>query len=338
MVAIKAAQTPRLLANPDAAYRAFLLYGPEAGLVSDRAATLVSLLAERFEPKAEIIRLDERDLAEDPDRLAIEVQTVSMFASQKVVRIKTGPRLNVDMLSDLIGVGSDALLVVEAGNLRPTAKLRKVFEASGEAAACACYSDVARDIGPLIDQTFERCGCSVTADARTMLLALVGTDPALARSEVEKVALYAGDGAVVSAQDVETIVVDGAELALDALAQAAADKSSKRALREFDRLTAAGQSPQAGLAALARHFERLHRLIVDINTGTQPARAIAAIRPPVGYSQRDALLRQVRKWSGGDVRQGIIALQSAIAQSRRRPILERQITERALLDLCRDGS
>jgi len=338
MVAFKAAQTPRLLANPDAKFRAFLLYGPEAGLVTDRAATLAGVLAARFDPNAEIIRLDERDLTENPDRLAIEAQTVSMFANQKVVRIKTWPRLSVDLLSELIEAGSDALLVVEAGNLRPTAKLRKIFEAAASTAACACYSDAARDIGPLIDRTFERCGCSITPEARAMLLSLVGVDPVLARSEVEKVALFAGNAGVATLEDVEAIVVDSGELALDALAQSAADKSCERTLRDFDRLTAAGQSPQAGLAALAWHFERLHRVIAEIDKGAQPARAVAAIRPPVGFSQRDALLRQVRNWTGSSVRQSIIALQSAIAQSRRRPHLERQITERLLLDLCEKKS
>ena len=334
MVALKAAQTPRQLANPDAKYRAFLLYGPDTGLVSDRAATLVRTLAGRFDPEAEIIRIDERDLADDPDRLAVEAQTVSMFASQKVVRVKTGPRLNADLLGELIEAGNAALLVVEAGNLRPAAKLRKTFETAAAAAALPCYSDAARDIGPLIDLTLESFGCSIAPDAKAALLTLVGADPALARSEVKKVALYAGDGAAITLQDIEAIVADSGDLALDALAQSAADKTRGPALRQLDRLTAAGQSPQAALAVLTRHFERLHRVIGDIESGMPAARAVAAIRPPVGFSQRDALLRQARLWSRTGVQQAMIALQSAVAQSRRRPQLDRQITERLLLRLC----
>ena len=35
----------------------------------------------------EIVRLDEKDLAEDPARLEVELRTIPMFADGKVVRV-----------------------------------------------------------------------------------------------------------------------------------------------------------------------------------------------------------------------------------------------------------
>jgi len=334
MVAFKAAQVQRFLAKPGAQIRAFLLYGPEPGLVADRAAALARALSGRGEPTGEIIRFDERDLAEDPDRLVVEIETLPMFGGEKVVRAKAGPRLDPGRLAELIAAKAPALIVVEAGNLRPTAKLRKVFEEDPAAAALPCYSDAARDMGPLIDAELARRGATITLEAKTTLLALVGSDPAQARAEIEKLALYVGNAQPITPQDVEAVVADGGEIALDALALAAAEGAREETLRALDRIAASGQSLQGGLAALVRHFDRLHLLAAEIEAGTAPARAVAAIRPPLGFKQRDALMRQARRWSRAGAERAILALQAATAEARRRPRLERQIAERLLLDLC----
>ena len=334
MVAFKAAQVASILSKPKSGFCAFLLYGPEAGLVNDRAAKLARKLAEQNEPASEIIRLDDRDLAGDPTRLAVETKTISMFSRQKIVRLKTGPSLKPEQLSELLDSGHEVYLIIEAGNLRPAAKLRKLFETAPAAAALPCYADSARDIAQSVNQEAGRLGAFITADARAMLLGLTGSDPAMTRAEMQKLALYCGDGATIEAKHVEAIVADSADVAFDALVQAAAEKSRPRAVREFDRLAAAGQSPQFELIALTRHFQRLHRLVAEIEAGAAPKNAVAALRPPLGLKQRDALIRQARLWPRATAQRALSAMQEAIAQSRRRPQLERQIAERLVLGLC----
>lgn len=248
MVAYKAAQTARFLEHPDPKTHAFLLYGPDSGLVTDRSAELAKKLASTGEPEGEVIRLDERDLSQNPDRLAVEARTLSMFSETKVVRVRGGAGLETT-LAELLGAPLEAHLIVEAGNLRPSSKLRKLFETADRAAALPCYSDAARDLGPLIDRELSRLGATITPEAKADLTALLGSDMALARSEVSKLALYAGNDRAIEAEDVEAIVGDSSDVALDALAEAVADGSAAQALNQFDRLAAAGTGSQAGLIA-----------------------------------------------------------------------------------------
>jgi len=118
-----------------------LLYGPDAGLVAERAAALVQIFVKRGKDQTEIVRLDDRDLAEDPARLEVELKTAPMFASQSVIRVAAGARLDVPSLKALLAAPSDNVLIVEAGNLRPDSGLRKMFETHKSAAALPCYSD-----------------------------------------------------------------------------------------------------------------------------------------------------------------------------------------------------
>ena len=60
-----------------------LVYGPDAGLVAERAAALAAHFAEGAKGGAEMVRLDDRDLAEDVGRLEVELRTMPMFATAR---------------------------------------------------------------------------------------------------------------------------------------------------------------------------------------------------------------------------------------------------------------
>lgn len=170
MVAYKAAAVPRFLSAPDPACRAVLVYGPDAGLVSERATALTRVFAERLGEGSEVVRLDDRDFADDAGRLEVELRTQSMFASGKVVRARAGARLDAATLKAVLAEPSDNPLIVEAGNLRPDSALRKLFEKAPHAAALPCYADE-RTLAGLIEDELARCDLSIDRDTKAYLMA-----------------------------------------------------------------------------------------------------------------------------------------------------------------------
>ena len=80
MVAYKTGSFQRILKLLDPSCRAGLVYGPDAGLVAERAATLTDAFAGKRKGAVEVVRLDDKDLAEDPARLEVELRTIPMFA------------------------------------------------------------------------------------------------------------------------------------------------------------------------------------------------------------------------------------------------------------------
>ena len=66
-----------------------LVYGLDAGLVAERAAALVEKFARQGKGDIEIVRLDDRDLAEDPARIEVELRTRPMFAAGKASSCST---------------------------------------------------------------------------------------------------------------------------------------------------------------------------------------------------------------------------------------------------------
>jgi DNA polymerase-3 subunit delta len=333
MVAIKAHQAQSFLSPPGPKVPAVLFYGTDAGLIAERAMKLAALIAAR--DGGEIIRIDDADLDADPDRLAIELQTIPMFGGSKVVRATAGRRVTAAALQPLLEGGTlAAALIVEASNLKPADAMRALFEKSAQAAAVACYTDEAADIEGLIRETLKAHGLSITADARELLVARMGADRALSRGEIEKLALYAAGRKEIDAADVEAIVGDASELAVDRALNAAASGDAPRAVSEFSRAVAAGESPQMIIGALQRHLQRLHRIRTDLDAGASFEDVIRQQRPPVHFKQKDAIGLQCRLWTSPRLAQALTRTAEAAKAARLTSSLEEAIAEELLIALA----
>ena len=334
MVAIKTHQAQAFLTALERVPSAVLFYGGDVGLVAERAAQLAKGLAGRDDPAGEIIRLDDTSLEDNPDRIFVELQTVPMFGGRKVVRAATGRRVTAAHLKPLVEGGDLAgYLIVEAGNLRPDDALRALFEKSPGAAAVACFPDEARDLDTVIREVLAPLKIQITPEAKRLLTARLGADRALSRAEIDKLALYAHGKSLIEESDVEAAVGDAAELALDRIVMAAASNQAAAALAECDRSTAAGESPQAVIAALQRHFLRLQRMRGALDGGRSMEDVVRSLRPPPHFKQRDALEAQARGWSMLKINAALARIAEAAKAARLNSALETVLTENLLLDL-----
>lgn len=328
MVAYKSSAVASFLRSPEPSCRAVLLYGPDAGLVAERASALAAMFARGVKGNAEIIRLDDRDLAEDPARLEVELRTRPMFAASQVVRVTAGARLDVPSLKALLASPFDNALIVEAGNLRPDSALRKLFEKDRQAAALPCYGDE-RSLASLIDAELAEAGLRIDGETRRYLMTRLGADQALSRSEVIKLALYAKGGTEITHDDVEAIVGDAAETALETFVYAASSGDPAAVLRELQRLASSGTEAQAALIALARHFTQLHK----VAAAQSAEEAVRSLRPRPHFKREPEFLAHCRRLGAHRLAHLLPLIQETIRRTRRSPELEGAFTERLLLAL-----
>jgi DNA polymerase-3 subunit delta len=332
MVAHKASAVASFMRSPEPGCRAILVYGPDAGLVSERGAALAQIFVKRGKGQTEIVRLDDRDLAEDPARLEVELRTAPMFAAQSVIRVTAGARLDVQALKALLATPSDNTLIVEAGNLRPDSGLRKLFETHKSAAALPCYSDERSLLG-LIDAELTEAGLSIDRETRDYLVTRLGADQALSRSEVVKLALYAQGGKSIAHEDIEAIVGDAAETALDNFAYAVSGGDAKAALSELQRLAAAGTDRSAALSALGRHFTQLHRVAAAASSGSSLEQATKSLKPRLHFKREPVFLAHCKRWGATRISHALPLIQEAVRRIRRSPDLEGAFAERLVLTL-----
>jgi DNA polymerase III subunit delta len=336
MVAVKTGPLQRILKSLDPECRAALVYGPDAGLVAERAAALADAFTGKRKEAAEIIRIDESDLAEDPARLEVELRTTPMFAERKVVRVAPGARLDVPSLKALLEAPLAGALVVEAGTLRPDSALRKLFEGHAAAAALPCYGDE-RSVCELIDEELYKANLTMDSDTRAYLMTRLGADQALSRAEVAKLALFAAGSRRIGPEDIDAIVGDSSEIAVETFVYDVSGGEAKEALRQLGRLAAAGTEPSVALSALGRHFTQLHRIAAAQASGVTIEQAMRQLRPRPHFKREHAFIAHSCRLGAQRLLEALPLIQESVKRSRLNPDLERAVAERLVLTLTRRG-
>jgi len=337
VVAVKHQSADSFLAKMDRRITAVLTFGPDAGLVAERAARAAAAMSARETPAGEILRLDDSDLESDPDRLVVELMTMPMFGGTKVIRTVTGRRINAPALKALLAEPLQGCLVVEAGNLKKDDALRLAFEKSDRAAAIACYADEGATIDSLIAEVLSGHGLTVTSDAKAALQARLGADRALSRAELEKLALYVGEGEV-TLDHIQAIVGDASELAIERITGAALTGRTADAVVELDRALAAGESPQAIIGALQRQLLRLHRSRAQMDDGRSLEETVRQQRPPLPFPAQRDMERQLRLWSTARLTAALERLGLYAAQSRLTGTRDDLLAERLVLEIATRAS
>ncbi len=335
MVAVKSYEADRFLARPPAHMFLFLVFGTDAGLISERVKRIVAQAVDDPKDPFQLTRLSGDDLAGDPLRLADEVYTMPLFGGRKAILIEAeGKAFNAAVEPLLALPPEGAIIVIEAGNLKREAPLRRICERDKNAAAVECYPDSAKDVAHLIDAEFSRAGLAIEPDAKAMLVSLLGQDRLTTRSELDKLLTYArGDGKVGPAQ-IGAIVSDASALVFDHAIEGAFDGAFKTVEETAARVFAEGGDANMLLGMALRHGLSLHRARLDFEAAGAEA-GDARVRNT--YGRAAAADRQMRAWTSARLARAVSILAEAIGKVRREPRLAEVIAVRALWSVALAG-
>src|SRR6201988_1110065 len=92
MVALRGKDIDSFLVRPDPGRPIILLYGPDAGLVRERADALMASAVDDPNDPFSLVGLDGAELAAEPSRLVDEAMTVPLFGGRRAIRVRAGSR------------------------------------------------------------------------------------------------------------------------------------------------------------------------------------------------------------------------------------------------------
>jgi DNA polymerase-3 subunit delta len=286
--------------------RVILVYGPDAGLVRERAARIGRTVVADLNDPFNAVTLTSDRLDADPARLQDEASAMSMMGGRRLIRIEDADDGLTPLLKDYLANPSPYnLILLEAGVLGTKSSLRALCEKSPVAAALACYVDEGKDLASLIRETLRQAGYGADSDAVAWLAANIAGDRARVRSELEKLVLYmesAKIGAVnsppppVRLEDAIACCGETGAQSMDDLIQAIALSRTDDALQCYVQLLQEGQSPVAMLRILQAHFRKLHLAQGRIEAGMTPDEALKRVSPPIFFKYQDAFSLQLRRW------------------------------------------
>ncbi len=335
-------QIDAFLKKPDSAIPVVLVYGPDEGLVRERADMLARVVTPDLKDPFMVADILPEQLRATPSLLTDEAQSLSMLGGRRVIRVHA-TAAEGDMLktvetavSDLLAVvnAQDNYVIIEAGDLGPSMKLRKACEDAKTAVALPCYVEDERDLTKLIASALKEQNYSIDGDALSYMAGNVVGDRGVVRGEIEKLVTYMGpENRVVRFEDVVACIGDSADLSMDLLAQRVASGRFAEAERVLKSLLADGTSFVVMTRVLQNYFLRLHVTRARMDKGDTADAAMTKLKPAVFWKQKDAFTAQLASWRTPQLEAALSLIMSAEFKCKQTGSEPELILSRALLAL-----
>jgi DNA polymerase III subunit delta len=335
VVALRGKEIDAFLARPDSGRPIILLYGPDAGLVRERAEALLASAVDDPNDPFSLVKLDGDELSAEPSRLVDEALTIPLFGGRRAIRVRAGSRSfasGVDALAD--SPLKDCRVVIEAGELRPESPLRKACERAKTAVAIGCYPDTERDLARLIDDELRVSSLRIAPDARAALVSLLGGDRQASRNELKKLALYSHGRGEVTLDDVMAVVSDASELKVDPIVDGAFAGRPELVETEFAKAMVAGTYPGIIISAAQRQAAWLHKSALALAEGTPVSTLLEGGFPRLHFSRKANVETALRNFSPARLASIIDQLAVAALDMRKQAPLAAVIAQRALLSIA----
>ncbi len=307
------------VAKPNPVARVIVVYGPDQGLVAERAKTMAKTQVPDLNDPFNVAALTNAQLIDDPARLNDEAFAQSLMGGNRLVYIRDGADSLTPLLKDYLKAPSPhTLTIIEAGELGTKSSLRALAEKAENAAAIPCYVEDERDLTRFLQTAAKDANLNFDRDAlAAMAGALVG-DRAVARGEFEKLVTYkfSDSDRNIHLADVEACAGDVRSRTFDELVHAVGLGDVARMSASLAALTREQTAAVAILRTVQGHFRRLYQCHLKMDGGADPKSAMKSLNPPVFFKFEDAFITQLRRWPRHRIENVLHALNNVEAQTK----------------------
>jgi DNA polymerase III subunit delta len=197
------------------------------------------------------------------------------------------------------------LSVVLIARAKAPAKLtRAVKAAKGE--LHEFEAPKARDMPRVLIGDAKQLGFRLDPAAARMLVDRMGANPQRLHNELERLALWAGEGGEVGAADLDAMIADTSEAAVWALSDALLERDAPSALRISERLISQGENVTGLIYGLASRLRKACAAAAMLEEGTAPKQVESSLgMHPYAAKQLVGRLQNVEV---GELQEATIAL------------------------------
>lgn len=342
MAELKPHEFDRLLHASSALPRLMVFFGPDKGLVSERAEMAAGRTGVDLTDPFSVVKLDAPDIQKTPGRLIEEMQSIGLFGGQRLVWVRgaNNEKTIVDDLSALaVDSSGDSYLIIEAGDLKKTSALRKAADAARSIAAVPCYADDARSLNALIDEVLSQTGQRISPAARTLLLESLGGDRRASRGEIQKLSLYCLGEPLIDDKHVADIIGNVSATSLDDMIDALLAGDQRAMMEAFEALLSAKTAIYQMLNSVLRQFQMLDSLRAEMDRSRQPAAQIVASHGKQIFFKRKGVITQaLGVWTSPRLSREMQRLQTMVLTSQRNPSIAPSIAAQLLLSLTQQSA
>lgn len=311
---VKPAQLGRHLADLSR-LRLLLFYGPD----ESASRALVPLVAAALGSDVERIDLTGAELKGDPARLADEAASLSMFGGARLIVVDRAGDESAAAAANILALEMTTNpVILLAGELKKSAALLKLVEASDHAVGIASYPVDERNAEALVGGQALALGLRTAPGVAARIAAAGAGNRGVIVRELEKYAAFL-DAAPDAPKPLEHETVDaiGADVGegdLSRLLAAVAGGDPDQAEEELARLRAEGKDGIQLIRAALRRMTMLARLRAEVERGRSVGAVMASSGKSIFFKEQGAIQTELGRWRAGSLAKAISRLIEAERQ------------------------
>ena len=160
---------------------------------------------------------------------------------------------------------------------KAAAKLAKTVKAAG-GEIHQFEAPKAREMPNVLVREAQQLGFRLEPAAARLLVERMGSNPLRLRNELERLALWAGDGGEVTAADLQEMIADTSEAAVWSLSDALIEGDAAAALRIGERLIAQGENVTGLIYGLASRLRSACAAAAQLEEGIPPKQVESSLK------------------------------------------------------------
>ncbi len=274
-----------------------LFYGKDLGLISFYSQIAASnLVSQNFSKHV----LFANELKDNTKAFENTLQSNDLFAgeaSSKCIILKGDfPKL-VEILKSVVPHMQDTIVLIEAGDLLPSSKLRAFCDKEQNTASVACYQETEGEVKTYVASSLKEDGYKIEQDALNFVATKLGNNKMVTKQEIEKLKLYKLDDKNISLEDVSLAIGQNDNIAIDKIINACYSKSLGNLHSHIEEETLKNIGVMPIVRSLLNHCLKLITIKLLLREKNDFEVAVTTLKPPMFYKQKNEIRSYINLWS-----------------------------------------
>lgn len=236
-------------------------------------------------------------------------------------------------VEDLLNSQSASFFIIKALDyLRPSSKLRKVYETHPYVGSMPCYEESSSNLlEKKIDSFFKHHGKKISPDLSQRLGKFFFSCPDTLHTELEKVLAYIGSKETIETEDLKGLVSIPSQTDYNDLVNSFLDKNKKKVIHSLDSFSD-GALYISILRSLSLNLTRLHQAKFPLDKRISFEESTKQLKPPLLFNEVESFKKRLSIWSVQEIEVTLKKLLETETSIKRNSKVSKEIFEFFFLD------
>ena len=281
----------------------FLLYGENSGFKDE----IVKRIEKNFTNN--IFRYDEKEILENKENFLNGILSKSLFENEKLIIVSRTTDKIKTLIEEVIEKKvEDITLIFTASLLDKKSKLRNLFEKNNEIICIAFYPDTNQTLNIIAVNYFKIKKISISQEMINLLIERARGSRQNLYNELNKIDNYCKNNNKISLEALIKLTNLAENYHVSELTDICLSKNTKKTAKILNENILSVEDTMLIMRTFLSKTKRLLKIQEEIKKNKSIEVAIKDFKPPIFWKEKDAVKKQITKWTLPDLKKLIMEI------------------------------